>query len=580
MSQSLTSKLDDVINVLHIDDELYQLEFTKTFIEFSDPNIHIKSVTTPKEAQDRLKNEIFDCIVSDYQMPGMDGIELAEQIRLTSDIPIIMYTGRGSEEVAEAAFTVGVNDYLRKETNPSHYHVLARRIRMAVEKYRGEITLQKQLKEMQVARERRELLEKENLLHFKRLTVLHKHVSEMASVTSLEAVVEKTFDAIGKTLEKHITSFHLVEGEMVNPIYSEDIRLRDLIPLTIEGPGIVARTVREGVSQLVPDTRADPDYITRPGAVDIELLSELTFPVTIDEKVIAVINIESGKRGAFDSNDQRLVEILADHVASAINRIRKIDELKKAIEERELAERELLEYTETLSVAVKEKTLEVLDLERLSAAGKMASMVGHDLRGPLQTIKNALFLMEKDDPGGNKAMRERIRDAVDYAANMLEEVHLNVGESSLNLINSDLGFIIRKVVLEASIPESVEVDLKIADGVDSVFIDRLKIRRVLYNLIKNAVEAMPDGGTLTVSAAVDNGGMEILVRDTGSGIHVDLLPDIFKVFVTSKSTGMGLGLPFCRRAIEDHGGTITVDSEEGVGTLFTVKLPLEPSYMQ
>ena len=141
MTRSDPPQSEDAIRVLHVDDELHQLEFAKTFIEFSDRAIHMESATTPKEAIERLRDENFDCIVSDYQMPGMDGIGLARRIRETSEVPIIIYTGRGSEEVAEAAFTVGVNDYLRKETNPSHYQVLARRIRAAAEKHRAENAL-------------------------------------------------------------------------------------------------------------------------------------------------------------------------------------------------------------------------------------------------------------------------------------------------------------------------------------------------------------------------------------------------------------------------------------------------------
>ncbi len=131
----------DVIRVLHVDDETNQLEFAKTFIEISDPDIHMESVSAPKEALDKLRDESFDCILSDYQMPDMDGIELARRIRETSDIPIIIYTGRGSEEVAEAAFAAGIDDYIRKEVNPSHYQVLAKRVRSAVENYRSEKAL-------------------------------------------------------------------------------------------------------------------------------------------------------------------------------------------------------------------------------------------------------------------------------------------------------------------------------------------------------------------------------------------------------------------------------------------------------
>ena len=120
------------IRVLHVDDEVNHLDYTKTFIERADESLQVESVASPEDALERLERETYDCVVSDFQMPNMDGIELARRIRETSDIPFIIYTGRGSEEVAEAAFTVGVDDYIRKEMNPSHYQVLARRIRSAV----------------------------------------------------------------------------------------------------------------------------------------------------------------------------------------------------------------------------------------------------------------------------------------------------------------------------------------------------------------------------------------------------------------------------------------------------------------
>jgi len=141
MVQPEPTPLDDAIRIVHVDDEETQLKFAKAFLEMADESIHIESVASPEEALRLLKTETYDCVVSDYQMPVLNGIELARRIRGFSDIPIIIYTGRGSEEVAEAAFTVGIDDYIRKEINPSHYQVLAKRIRAAVEKHRGEIEL-------------------------------------------------------------------------------------------------------------------------------------------------------------------------------------------------------------------------------------------------------------------------------------------------------------------------------------------------------------------------------------------------------------------------------------------------------
>jgi PAS domain S-box-containing protein len=128
---------DETINVLHIDNEEDQLVFTKLFLEQLDPNIRITSVCSPDKAIKEVKRGGYDCLVVDYRMGTLDGVDLAERVREFSDIHIIIYTGQGSEEVAEAAFAVGVNDYLRKEAELSHYRVLAKRIRNGVENQRN-----------------------------------------------------------------------------------------------------------------------------------------------------------------------------------------------------------------------------------------------------------------------------------------------------------------------------------------------------------------------------------------------------------------------------------------------------------
>jgi len=133
--------LPDTIRVLQIDDDPDQLKFAELFLMRFDPSLRVESASSGEEALQKLERQTYDCVVSDYKMPGMDGIELAQKVRDASDILFIIYTGRGSEEVAEAAFAVGVDDYLRKEIEPSHYQVLAKRIRTAVERHRAEKAL-------------------------------------------------------------------------------------------------------------------------------------------------------------------------------------------------------------------------------------------------------------------------------------------------------------------------------------------------------------------------------------------------------------------------------------------------------
>ncbi|MGD0805047.1 MAG: GAF domain-containing protein [Candidatus Bathyarchaeia archaeon] len=126
----------EVIRVLHVDDEEQQQMFLKIFVE-NDPSIKVTSTHCAQDVIDLVQTGAYDCIVSDYDMPDMDGITLSKKIRETSNIPIIIYTGRGSEEVAERAFAAGVDDYIRKEMAPAHYQVVSKRIRQAVERRRS-----------------------------------------------------------------------------------------------------------------------------------------------------------------------------------------------------------------------------------------------------------------------------------------------------------------------------------------------------------------------------------------------------------------------------------------------------------
>ena len=134
MSEDTTSS----IKVLLVDDEPTQMTLIKLNLEETDTALKITLTPTPKKALTLLKKEHFDCIVSDYQMPEMNGIELCNEVKKNYKTPFIIYTAKGSEEVASTAFSAGVDDYIRKEPNLAHYLILARRIRNAVEKKRAD----------------------------------------------------------------------------------------------------------------------------------------------------------------------------------------------------------------------------------------------------------------------------------------------------------------------------------------------------------------------------------------------------------------------------------------------------------
>ena len=134
MSTRRISMTHNPLYVLALDDEPDQLEILKFFLEESDRTISVDTLDDPKNALQRIQEKHYDCILSDYIMPGIDGIELNRRIKEVKDIPFILYTGRGSEAAVLEAFANGIDGYIRKEPGPDHYLDIVRQIRRAIEK--------------------------------------------------------------------------------------------------------------------------------------------------------------------------------------------------------------------------------------------------------------------------------------------------------------------------------------------------------------------------------------------------------------------------------------------------------------
>jgi PAS domain S-box-containing protein len=236
-------------------------------------------------------------------------------------------------------------------------------------------------------------------------------------------------------------------------------------------------------------------------------------------------------------------------------------------------EAQLKEANLALEGLVEEKTQELLDAERLVTAGRIAATVGHDLRGPLQTIKNAIYLM-RQSPESVDEMIDMVNKSVDRASEMIDMFRSQTRYSPLILGDVNLVEMVGKAVEEATLPQSIEAVLELDERLESVYLDGTKIQRVLDNLIQNAVEAMPTGGRLTVAANRERDKINLTVSDTGVGMPPAVIQSLFKPFHTTKESGLGLGLYYCKRTVEAHEGTIELASEVGAGTTFTMTIPV------
>ena len=235
-------------------------------------------------------------------------------------------------------------------------------------------------------------------------------------------------------------------------------------------------------------------------------------------------------------------------------------------------EKEMESYTSQLQRMVSNRTQELIEAEKMAASGSLASEIAHDLRSPLQSIRNATYMMKKD-PEKFEVGLELIEKSVVRSLEMLESMRSSTRQLEPKLRRTDLNKIIKESVEELPHPANITIQLELDDAIEA-WIDGSQIRRVFDNLLLNAVEAMPNGGLITVTKQRDDKKFIIQISDTGVGIPEEVLPNLFeRKFYTTKPYGLGLGLSYCKRTIESHGGVLMVDSVLGKGTVFTLELP-------
>jgi two-component system, NtrC family, sensor histidine kinase HydH len=215
--------------------------------------------------------------------------------------------------------------------------------------------------------------------------------------------------------------------------------------------------------------------------------------------------------------------------------------------------------------------------ERLAAIGQLASTVGHEMRNPLGVISNAVYLLRGDlGPDPTPAAQRHLATAereVSAATVIVSDLLEFARERQPVVDDVDVTGLIDEVLSILPPPTGVAVD-RAGDDRVSVRGDREMLRQVLLNLIGNGYQAMADGGHLTVGASNVDGAAQLHVADTGAGMSAETQERLFEPFFTTKPRGVGLGLAVTKRIVEAHNGTISVSSEEGRGTEFTVLLPM------
>jgi PAS domain S-box-containing protein len=466
------------IRVLHIDDDKEQLDMLQLFFEATDQPIDVTSTTETNEVLNLIQEKKYDCIISDYKMPEMTGIELAKKIREKTDIPIILYTGQGSEEVAEAAFSIGVNDYVRKELQPSHYSVLAKRVIETAQKKRTEILYQRVVNETSDAlviivgskikyanRSQAKLLglngQDELIETDIREWIQPKDRTEFfnkildCQTQNVTAIVEIDFlrkDGASRPAEASLNVIEY-EGEKSIIAFSRDITERKRIERDLKRSERHFRNIVE----LSPDgivtlskfgnvTFVNPTFNKITGFSSEEIVGKHILNLSTCTKSDALryfklfLQLSQGK--CLDpleftfvkKNKTKGLGKAYFNVSQSEDNEREFFAVLRDITEQKKMEQELEKYSMNLEQFFSENIYDRVDSQQKIAIEKASEVLSNRLREPLNAIKNALYVV-KQNPEKAIEMFDFITRAVDKSIDLLERQknHKDILEPQLNV---------------------------------------------------------------------------------------------------------------------------------------------------
>lgn len=249
-----------------------------------------------------------------------------------------------------------------------------------------------------------------------------------------------------------------------------------------------------------------------------------------------------------------------------------------------LAREVLKDHSVRLEEMVSERTQELraaqeqlIRKERLAVLGELAGGVSHELRNPMTGITNAVYYLQIILPDADETVKEylgiisnEVKIASSIISNLLDLARMQTAPR----VKASIPKIVAQALENNPTQENVKVNTQMEAELPDVYVAPLQISQVIENLLYNALQAMPEGGEISIDAKVKQGRVHVSITDAGVGIPGENLGKIFEPLFTTKARGIGLGLALSKRLVEANGGEIVVESEEGKGSTFTIILPI------
>jgi signal transduction histidine kinase len=328
--------------------------------------------------------------------------------------------------------------------------------------------------------------------------------------------------------------------------------------------------------------------VNLPGRSGIQILQKL-FNAAVYVPVIMItgepnlsVIPEIVRAGAYDFIAKPIVKDVL------INAVGRAAEKKRLTDEKRRLELEIKRYAEELEARVDERTAELIEThkrlvtqERIAALGRAAAEVAHEVKNPLAGL--LLYSLHLKGKATNFSESEiylvdKIVETINHLNSRVEQILGFARPVSLTLRSGNLNDMVNDV-LELLRPQltanNVEVHLSMDHQVANGMFDESSMRGALMNLILNAIEAMPNGGSLSVTIGRSDHELRLEIKDSGRGVSEEEAKKIFEPFYTTKTQGLGLGMPYAKKIIEQHGGMITFNSTLGEGTTVGISMPTQ-----
>ncbi|MFP7756112.1 ATP-binding protein [Thermodesulfobacteriota bacterium B35] len=318
--------------------------------------------------------------------------------------------------------------------------------------------------------------------------------------------------------------------------------------------------------------------LTRYTIIPIMHLAEATERVTFGDLSVRVQTDSKTELGALYSTFNLMTRNLQEHERQQeeFNR-----ELERLVEERTAELR-------ASEASLRKTQKDLLRMEKIATLGQIASTVNHEIKTPLNVLYMNLQLLNKEirkaqvreQPQKEKMLKitSLINNEIVRINGIIEEFVKYARFPAPEFDRNDLNAIvdqIAEIVHQSASDAGVRIEVEKDGSLEPIMLDEKKITQALLNLCMNAIQAMPEGGTLKLSTRREDAHVLLRVSDTGKGIEAADLEKIFEPFFTKKVQGMGFGLAIVQRIIEDHGGQISCESEPGKRTVFTIRLPID-----